>query len=188
MDLPRMTREFLSRNGQKINSLDEETNYVMNMGKAGGNTREYATFIQGNNILKSIRGKSTETPISDSFEKQLFYATENSIKFIHFHPSGCSFSLDDIITFSEVRAFSEMRITTSKGLVFKMSIKDGSVRPLGDDIKKDILQLSPKINTILMPKVRAKELTMAEQKVWASRWLSQLISNKYNWILNPYKK
>ena len=42
--LPSMTRAFLNRKGQKIESLDAETDYVRKMGIAAGNKKEFGTY------------------------------------------------------------------------------------------------------------------------------------------------
>ena len=148
---------------------------------SGGNRREYATIIHDGKILKSIKGTKTHTPISSELEKIIFGLPDYAAQFIHYHTSGCSFSAEDIMTLYDVRAFSEMRVATPSGWIFKMETTEKTIFPDREKLLKQINEVREKSNIKLMPMVRRKEITLTQKRILESRWICQVIKNKYNW-------
>jgi SPP1 gp7 family putative phage head morphogenesis protein len=184
----KMSKEFLERDGQQVESITAETDYVRRMGEAAGNVREYATIVQGDGtIMKSLRGKARYVPIPDDIDYKIRHSPDDSVTLIHYHTSGCSLSPDDLGSFSEVRAFHEIRVATPRGSTFVMSIKEGSEHPTAERIKADAVDYKPGIDDILMPQYRRERWTMAEKERQESRALCQILAKKYNWDYREIK-
>jgi len=181
--LPSMKREFLSREGQKIESLDAETDYVRKMGIAAGNKKEFGTYIINDVIVEPVEGTKYSTPPSAETAHLILNSEDNTAKLVHYHTSGCSFSGEDLGTFSDVHAFSEIRVTTADGWTFSVSIKENSIRPIADDVEKEAARQKSIVKRYLS--MRDGEAfdnkTDAEKDILVSRGVSQVLANAYNW-------
>ena len=132
-------------------------------------------------IIEPVEGTEYSTPPSAETERLILNSKDNTTKLVHYHPSGSSFSGEDLGTFSDVHAFSEIRATTADGWTFSMSIKPDSKRPSSEEVVYTAQLADSQLNSVLMPKVRAKEITMAEKRVLSSRGICQILKKKYNW-------
>ncbi|MDR2952902.1 MAG: minor capsid protein [Treponema sp.] len=178
-----MVKEFGSREGQKIDSLVAETIYVRNMGIAAGNKIEFGTFIQDGIIMQFVKGKSDHVPISPALGKKILKAPDNSVVMIHFHPSGSSFSEEDIATFGSIKAFSELRITTASGITFTIKRKSDSLFEKAEKIKDLYEEQMLKVKDILQKRkdIKFDSLTEQEKGILVSRGVSKLLAVKYRW-------
>ena len=179
-NLPAMTRAFLGREGQKLMSFDAETDYVRKMGIAAGNKREFGTYIIDDVIIEPVKGKSNSCSPSLETERILLKAKENSAKMVHYHPSGYSFGPEDLLSFSNVPAFSEMRITTADGNIFIMRTLPKSIHPDSNTITRDYTMYQSFFNGVHMPKTR-KGMTWDEARRNVSRDICKKLGVLYNW-------
>ena len=181
--LPSMEREYTSRGGQKVESLDTETDYVRRMGMAAGNTREYGTYIIDDVIIEPVRGTKSSSDPSAETEKLILNASDNSARLVHFHTSGCSFGPEDLGTFGSISAFSEFRVTNAGGITFSMQRNNDSIITERNIIEKKYAELVPRVTKMLKEREDMNFNMLSEQKkdILVSRGVSQALAHSFRW-------
>jgi len=181
-NLPEMIKNFINRVGQEVLSLDSETDYVRDMGIAAGNKIEFGTMILNNTILEAAQGKADYIEFKPETESKVFKAANNSVVLIHYHPSGSSFGQEDLGTFGSVQAFSEIRVTTADGKVFRIMRKpDSKIIKSYDTIEKEYIRQTDRVTEILSKRKGWNGLSKAEQDILISRGVSRILAVNYNW-------
>jgi hypothetical protein len=174
----------LSREGQKIDSLEQEIYFVKSVGLAANNTKEFASIVSRNGtIIKTIEGLPREIPMTDEFIEKLRNMAKDSLYFIHYHTSGCSFSFDDLNTLCGLRSIHQMIITTPAGKIYKM-IASGDIIPSYELLLDEWTILKNAIEKKLDKLVFSGKMTIAQRDIETSRELSRILKGRYEWRYN----
>jgi hypothetical protein len=174
---------FLDREGQKVESLEKEAEYVMNVGIKAGNNREFASIVSTDGtIIKTIEGTAREIPMTDSFINELKNMKPDSIYLIHFHTSGCSFSPEDLNALCGLPSIRQMQILTASRTLYKMKIPKNAIIPEEAPFLRSCEVLIKAMKEKYEPKIRSGEMTKSRRDILISRELSTILKNRYHWI------
>jgi L-cystine transport system permease protein len=181
--------EFLNRKGQKVVSIESEIDYVKQVGIAANNTKEFGRFIDGDGtILDVIEGTANETPLSDDLISKLKELENNgkidTVIFTHYHPSGCSFSFDDLNTMCGLRAIKEMNLPTNNYGTYSMAINSGEV-PSEKRLTDEWNTYKKAIENELKSNQKYSIYNDMEKDIITSRELSRILASLHTWTWRP---
>jgi len=180
--------EFLNRKGQKVESLEAEIDYVRRVGIAANNTKEFGSFVGADGtIIDAIEGTKYETPIESVVEKLKKLEADgkiDSVTFIHYHTSGCSFSFEDLNAMCGLRAIKTMELTTMNNGTYSMAISTGKV-PNEERLTKDWNIIKKAIGKKLKSDIKYSMMSDNDKDILISRELSRILAGIYSWAWRP---
>ena len=177
--------EFLDRKGQNIQSLEAEIDYVRRVGIAANNTKEFGSFVSDDGtIIDAIEGTKYETPLSELLIKKLQEFEANgkidSVTFIHYHTSGCSFSFADLNTMCGLRAIKTMELTTMNNETYSMTIGTGTI-PDEELLKKEWRICTKAIEKKLKSDIKYSMMSDNDIDILKSQELSRILAGIHVW-------
>jgi hypothetical protein len=115
--------------------IQHEMRSLLNLGAATG--RERVSFMKDNGMIITSRngkkeGYSMPKTLINRLEKE---EPENSIIVLHNHPSGGSFSADDLFDLLRIKSIKEIRVIGHNGRTYRMTVGEG-IRPFGGEKEK----------------------------------------------------
>jgi hypothetical protein len=176
-------KQFMSRDGEKIISIDDEIKKVRQVGIAANNSEEFGTIFDKNGvILKVLRGDKNDknhlyvpSEIDDIIKK----GPITNYTLIHYHISGGSFSLDDLQTLLTYKEFSAFYVTTKSGSRYRMAL--GNTKMTLSELDEYWMKFYAAIEKKLEPDIKSGILTKNYGKIIISRELSRILKNKFEW-------
>jgi hypothetical protein len=176
-----LIKKFLSRDGQKIESLAQEIDFVKSVGITANNTKEFASIVSRNGtIIKTIEGLQREIPMTNKFIDKLRNMPTDSLYFIHYHTSGCSFSGDDANSLCGLRSIYQMIVTVPGDEVYKLQVSGGII-PSELRLMAEWEILKNAIEKKLDKLVFSGKITIAQRDIVKSREICRIMQERYKW-------
>jgi hypothetical protein len=166
--------------------IDNELRNLLNYGLVTG--KEHISFMTDDGMKITTRhGKKGGYIVPGSLIEKLKEYPDNSIIMLHNHPTGGSFSGEDLFDMFRMKSIKEIRVIGHTGRTYRMAVGNGIRPPWTDKAREDFLIDYGKILVEKVMTYFGSGIDIDTLIYYTTNETNIEIKNKWNWIYKDGK-